>query len=63
MPPAVDRETGRSDDIHPLVDGGLAGQPLHRQQQIGKQDQQRAGPAGDLDEEVYGAQLARFLST
>ena len=63
MPPAVNGEAGGANDIHPLIDGRLACQLAHRQHQIGKQDQQRAGPPGDLDQEVDGAQLARFLST
>ncbi len=63
MPPAVDGEAGGADDIHPLIEDRLSGQLTRRQQQIGKQDQDRAGPADDLDEEVDRRQLARFLST
>ena len=63
MPPAIDGEARRADHIHPLVQRRLAGQPAHRQQQIGDQDQGRAGPAGDFDRKFDPAQLARFLST
>jgi hypothetical protein len=63
MPPAVDHEAGGADDVHALVEGGLAGRPAHRQQQVSGQDQQRARPAGDLDEEFERGQAASFRRT
>ena len=52
MPPAVDHEPGRADHVHRLIDQRLAGELARRQQQIGEQDQHRAGPADDLDREL-----------
>ena len=49
--PLID-EAGRADDVHPLIDQRLAGELARRQQQIGEQDQHRAGPADDLDREL-----------
>lgn len=63
MPPAVDREADRSENIHPLVKAGLAGEAPRRQQRISKQDQDGAGPADDLDEDLLSAQAASLLST
>lgn len=63
MPPAVDDEAGRASDVHRLIDDRLAGEPAHRQQEIGKQDEQGAGPAGGLDRELDGGQAASLLST
>jgi hypothetical protein len=63
VPPAVDDEAGGADDVHPLVDRRLAGQAAHRQQEIGREDEQSARPAGNLDQESERAQAASFLST
>lgn len=63
MVPTVDDEARRSGNIHRLVGGGLAGDLAHRQQRVGQQDQQRARPAGNLDQDDLGGQAARFLST
>lgn len=63
MIPAVDDEAGRPRDVHRLVQGRAAGEPAHRQQQVGGKDQQRAGPAGDLDQDQLGAQAASLRST
>lgn len=57
-PGAIDDEARRTGDIHRLVECGLAAEPAHRQQKIGGEDQRRAGPAGDLDEDQLGAQAA-----
>jgi len=63
MPPAVYDEACRARDVHALVDERLARQPSGRQEQIGKQDQQGSGPAGDLDREFDGAQAASLRRT
>ena len=63
MVPAVNDESGRARHVHSLIQHGLAGEPPHRQQQIGSEDEQRAHPAGYFDEEELEAQAARFLST
>ena len=62
MVPAVDDEASGPGDGHALIEHGLAGQPPHRQQQVRSQDQDRARPAGDLDEDELEAQAACFLS-
>ena len=60
-------EARRADKVHPLEQRRLAGQPADRHQDVGTQDQHRAGPAGDLDGDGGSAQAAapraRFLST
>jgi hypothetical protein len=63
VPPAVDGEADCSENVHPLIDGRLAGEPPDRQKQIGKQDQRRAGPTGDFDRDLLSAQAASLLST
>ena len=67
VPPAVDDEAGRADQVHPLEERRAAGQPAERHQDIGGEDQRRAGPAGDLDRDVGEGQAAapraRFRST
>lgn len=63
MIPAIDHEAGRPGDVHPLVEPRAAGQPPERQEQIGRQDQPRPGPAGELDEDQFQAQAASLLST
>jgi len=63
VPPAVDGESDRAEDVHPLIDGRLAGEPPDRQKQIGKQDQCSAGPSGDFDCDLLTAQAASLLST
>ena len=37
--------------------------PADRDEKVGRQDQRRPGPAGDLDQDLDGAQAARLLST
>jgi hypothetical protein len=63
VPQAVDDEAGGADDVDPLIEGGLAGQPAERKQGVGEQDQQGANPAGDLDRDLGPAQAASFLRT
>ena len=63
VPEAVHDEARRAEQVHPLKGAGPAGQPSRRHQQIGREDQQGAGPAERLDGECGGAQAARFLST
>ena len=58
MPPAVDRESRRADQVHPLEDERPAGQPADRHQQIGKQNQDGAAPADDFDDKFEQAQAA-----
>src|SRR5258705_1031077 len=52
MPPAVARETGRADDVHPLVERRLAGELARRQQAVRAEDQSRANPADDFDHDL-----------
>src|SRR5688572_7783001 len=63
VPPAVDDEAGCAEKIHPLEGRRAAGHPADCDQEISEQDQSRAGPADDLDEDQLRAQAARFLST
>ena len=63
MPPAVDDEAGGADHVHHLVDQRITAELARRQQQIGKQDQDRPGPADDLNRKVDPGQAASFLST
>jgi len=63
VPPAVDHEARRSDDIHPLVDQRLARQPARRKQQVSEQDERGPDPAGDFDGELGAGQAASLLST
>ena len=63
MPPAVDHEARRSDDIHRLVGQRLAGQFAGGEQQIGKQDQRGPGPTGDFNRDFNSAQAASLRST
>jgi len=63
MPPAVDRKACGAEDVHPLIERRLPGEPADRQQQISKKDQDRAAPAGGFDRDLTGAQAASFLST
>ena len=58
MPPAVDDEAGGADDIHQLIDEGLARQLSGRKQQISEQDEQGSGPAHDFDEQLDGGQAS-----
>ncbi len=64
MPPAVDHEPRRADDVHRLIGDRLAAELARRYQKVGEQDQQRAGPAGDFDGDLDRAQeAASFRST
>ncbi|HEX8840541.1 MAG TPA: hypothetical protein VF750_08755 [Sphingomicrobium sp.] len=63
MRPAVHNKTGGTDDVDTLVDERLARQPTCREQQVGEQDQQGAGPADDLDGDLDRAQAASLRST
>ena len=63
MVPAVDDEASRPGDVHPLVQRRPAIDLAHRQQKIGAKDQKRAGPADDLDQDLFGAQAASLRST
>ncbi|MBV9285999.1 MAG: hypothetical protein JO176_15365 [Acidimicrobiia bacterium] len=63
MPPAVDHEARRADQVHALEERRLAGQPPRRDEQVGAEDQQGARPSDDFDQEGRPAQAARFRST
>jgi hypothetical protein len=63
MPPAVDGEAGRADDVHSLIDERFAVKLARRQQQISEQDQERSDPARDLDGKLDAGQAASLRST
>ena len=54
-------KSGGADDVHPLIDERLAGQPACRQEQIGEQDEHRSGPADDLDGDLKRRSRRREL--
>src|SRR3954463_9636695 len=60
MPPAVDDKARRADNIHALVNERLAGQPSGRQQEVGEQDERRAGPADDFDRDLKGTHAGQL---
>jgi hypothetical protein len=63
VPPAIDSEANRSEDVHPLIDARLTAQAAGGEKAVGKQDQDGAGPADDLDRDLLSAQAASLLST
>jgi hypothetical protein len=63
MPPSIDGETNRSENVHPLIDARLTSETAGGQQAISEEDQDRAGPADDLDRDLLRAQAASLRST
>ena len=63
MIPAVDDEAGRADQVHPLENRRLAGKLSRRDEQIRKEDERSARPAGNLDKDELQAQAASLRST
>ena len=66
MPPAIDGEPGRADQVHDLIKHRSPGHLAGRNQVISEQDEDRAAPAGDLDPDLDRGQefpRASCLST
>jgi hypothetical protein len=55
VPPGIDHEPRAAEDVDPLKHTGLAVQRAERDQQLAKQDQPRAAPSGNLDQDRNGA--------
>jgi hypothetical protein len=58
VPQAVGDEAGGADQVHPLEGGRAAGQLLGCYEQVSEQDQARARPAGNLDEDLGRVQVS-----